>query len=205
MAVPYYPKCDSQVEGVMFSVHDTVIQYRGLSILQIEKRDAAHPPNDPGACDIPEFVCCFADRLYIPGEGSYVVRTDGDKVQQILEAVRALTGELGTVIELLSRETIDAVVACTPGTIDFIAEAVSHALHARRRGVAPADAATSSVFMVPAEGVSHELACVVGLFTSLCLVSDDALFGVDVVLGATKLVHVDTGEPLPLFTRSPKW
>lgn len=205
LAVPYYPKCDSQADGIPFTVNDTIIKYRGLSILQIEPHDVARAPANPGDGHVPDFVGCFKDRLYIPGEGSYVVRTDNDKMHEVFAAVRRLADELGVVMELVSQDVTYRVVEATPTTTDFIAECVSLAVHKYRGGVPASDAAVQSVTIGEVSGVAHELACVVGLFTAMCVVSEEIPLGVDLVLGVTRLVHADTGETLELFTRSPKW
>lgn len=205
MAVPYYPKCDSQADGVPFTVHDAVIRYKGLSILQIEPCDVARAPADPGDGNVPEFVGCFNDRLYIPGEGSYVVRTDSDRMRELFVVAKRLADELGMVMELLPPATLERVAEAMPTTTDFIAECVSLAVCAYRSGASATDTAVRSMTIGEVNGVSHELACVVGLFTNLCVVSEENPLGVDVVLGVTRLVHVDTGETLELFTRSPKW
>lgn len=205
MAVPYYPKCDSVAECIPFTVHDTIIKYRGLSILRIEPGDVGRSPMDPGRGHVPEFVGCFDDRLYIPGEGSYVVRTDSDRLREVFVVAKRLADELGTVTELLPSITLERVAEAMPTTTDFIAECVSLAVCAYRSGGSATDTAVRSMTIGEVNGVSHELACVVGLFTNLCVVSEENPLGVDVVLGVTRLVHVDTGETLELFTRSPKW
>lgn len=205
MAVPFVHKCDHVADGIPFRVHDTTIFYKGLPILIMEPRDAAKAPEDLGACSIPEYVGCFVDRLYIPGEGSYVVRTDGDALLGVAAMVKQLSNELGAVMDLVPPAFIERVVAVTVDTTPSVAHFVACSLHAYRSGVPPAEAAARHFEVGHVEGVAHELACVVGLFTHLNLVSADSVLGVDMVLGVTQLVHVDTGEPMELFSTSPKW
>lgn len=204
VAVPYAEEGNSRVDGIPFYVHDRKIYYRGLPILIMEPRDASRPPPEPGQCNIPEYVGCFADRLYIPGEGSYVVRTDDGALAEFVAKTKQISEALMPVIELVPQATIEAIVEATTASTPHTAHALSCCVTAFRSGAAPSDAA-QHFEIKQVDGVPHELACVVGLFTYASLVSPEQQSGADLVLGITKLVHVDTGEPLELFTASPKW
>lgn len=185
--------------GIPFAARKHTVYLSGVPIFEVE----------PETCSVHDgmagMVCAFSDRISIPGNGVFSLAKDTEMVGELLGVATRVEADLGVLMEVVDKGVVEHVVSEMDLTPACLAHSLSKSLVAYHRGAHVSDAALKYSHVPNVEGVAPALVRTIGLYTASGLLSPASLFGVDVVVGATRLIDTRSGNTLELFPGCPKW
>lgn len=184
------------VPGVPFAVGKGAVWLHGVPILTVTAAERAGSLRD--------MVCAYGDRVYIPGSGTFALARDEAAVREVLAQAREIVAALDTLVEVVDTSVMHVVTDALDTQPAAVARALSYALVQHRAG-ADVDCLAKGVRITVPPEVSPDVAAVLSVYVMANVLSADTLLGVDVALGITTLVNLDTGDDLELFPDWPKW